>query len=77
MIEEYIEILIDEIEGQAEDVRNLIVAQALYFDEDQKEIKSYFENLGYYVQFYWVRPPWWRNIRQIFKRKNPWKWFLY
>lgn len=77
MIEEYIEILIEKIELQAEQCRHLIVAQALYFDEDRKEIKKYFESLGYFVQMYWVRPSWWKNIRNIFRRPQPFKWLVY
>lgn len=73
----YIDILIEEIELRAENTRHLFVAQALYFEQDRKEIKSYFESLGYCVQLMWVNPPWWRNARQILNRKQGFKWLLY
>lgn len=55
----------------------IVVAQALYFDEDRKYMAETLGNLGYRVTFQWVRPPFWRNIRQIYSRPQGSRWVLY
>ena len=78
MIDSYIDILIDEIDRRAIKSENgLIVAQALYFNQDRKEIKFCLEQLGYRVIMCWVRPSFWRNFKQIQSRPNGWRWVLY
>lgn len=67
----------------AETVRRLkhsdgiVLAQALYLDSDRKFLATYLRKYGFSVKFIWVKPPFIRNMRQIFSRKNGFKWVLY
>lgn len=65
------------IEKAATAESGMVVAQALYFDEDRKYMVDMLGNLGYQVTFQWVRPPFWRNMRQIYSRPNGSRWVLY
>lgn len=78
MIAAYIDVLIEQIEKRAQQSdKGLIVAQALYFDQDRKEIASYFECLGYNVSFYLISVPFFQNMRQLLSRPKGWRWALY
>ncbi len=55
----------------------IVVAQALYFDQDRKYIKEELGRLGYHVSFQWVRPPFWRNLKQIYSRPDGFRWVVY
>ncbi len=57
--------------------RGLVVAQALYFDQDRKYVSDLLTGLGYQVTFQWVRPPFWRNLRQIYSRPQGTLWVWY
>lgn len=77
IIKDYINILFAEIEVRADDYGNLVVAQALYNDEDRKFLAEMLTGMGYNVQFYWIKTPFWRNLRQIWSRPNGFRWVLY
>lgn len=78
MIVQFVETLKQEILFRAEQSKlGLMVAQALYFDEDRKSIISLLEQEGYSVSAYWIKPPVWRNFRQILSRPHGWRWVLY
>jgi hypothetical protein len=55
----------------------IVVAQALYLDEDRKWIEWFFTQLGYSVKFVWVKPPFLRNLKQIYSRPKGLRWVLY
>jgi len=61
MVERYIDHLCEEIANRIEAAPGLVVAQALYFDEDRKALGLFLRSLGYNVRFKWVRPTFWRN----------------
>lgn len=69
--------LCETIIEKAPAAKGLVVGQALYFDEDRKYVAKMLGNLGYNVTFRWVRPPFWRNMKQIYSRPNGSKWVLY
>lgn len=78
MIIEYIDKLTIAISEQARQANNgLVVAQALYFDEDRKIMRYALTHVGFNVQFIWVKTPFWRNLNQIFSRPEGFKWSLY
>jgi gluconate kinase len=77
MIIRFVNHLAEEIADRAEKTTGLVVAQALYFDEDRKFLKLFLSSLGYNVVFKWIRPSFWRNLKQIYSRKNGLKWALY
>jgi gluconate kinase len=55
----------------------LVVAQALYFDEDRKYLQYTLSRLGYTVRFKWIKPSLWRNLKQIYSRPQGGKWAQY
>ena len=77
MVERYIDHLCEEIANRIEAAPGLVVAQALYFDEDRKALGLFLRSLGYNVRFKWVRPTFWRNLKQIYSRDNGFRWVLY
>lgn len=78
LIQDYVGILANAIVDRAvEKNQDLIVAQALYSNEDRKFIAEYLCCFGYAVIFYWVRPSFWRNLKQIYSRKNGLRWVFY
>jgi gluconate kinase len=80
MIDEYMEVLGDAISDRMEKMRDsetLIVAQALYRDQDRKDMKLLLESQGYEVRMWLVKVPLWRNIQNLLTRKDGWKWVLY
>ncbi len=77
MIEDFINVLLMAIMDRAKPADGLVVAQALYFDEDRDFLEMLLSSLGYKVEFYWVKPPFWRNLVQLFSRKNGIRWIIY
>lgn len=77
IVERYVEVLSNAIADKMEHCENLIVAQALYLDEDRKSLALFLTCLGYEVEFEWVRTTFWRNARQLLSRPNGWRWVLY
>lgn len=78
MVSHFVGTLTDEIVHRAVRSKNgLVVAQALYFDEDRQEIECALASVGHSVTWYWVRPSLFRNVRQLLKRKRGWRWVLY
>lgn len=76
MLTAYVEHLAKETAEKAK-TDNVVLAQALYFNEDRLYLAKYLEEQGYAVRFIWVRVPFWRNIRQIFSRILGTLWVLY
>ncbi len=77
ILEEYLDILFEAIAKQMENCDHLVVSQALYADNDRKDLKIFLECLGYKVRMWWVRVPLWRNVRNLLTRQDGWKWVLY
>lgn len=77
MIIKYVNHLANEIANRAEQAPGLVVAQALYFDEDRKFLELFLRSLGYNVRFKWIRPPFVRHLKQLYSRPNGWRWILY
>lgn len=73
----FVEHLANEIDARAKKSNGLIVAQALYFDEDRRFLESYLTRLGYKVQLHWVRTTFFRNLKQIFSRPRGLRWVIY
>lgn len=76
MLTAYVEHLVEEIAERAKN-NNVVVAQALYFDEDRLFLARALEEKGYAVSFKWIKVPVWRNIKQIFSRPLGTAWVLY
>jgi gluconate kinase len=77
MVIDYIDHLTMEIVAKARASTGLVVAQALYFDKDRRFLKYVLSTLGFNVIFYWVRPTFWNNLKQIYSRPNGLRWVLY
>lgn len=79
IVQNYISVLANAIADRAEDesVPGLVVAQALYFDEDRLFLESFLNCLGFKVKFIWVRARFWRNLKQIYSRPKGLRWVLY
>lgn len=76
MIINYVNVLANAIADRAEP-NGLIVAQALYFDEDRLFLQKFLSCLGYKVKFIWIKTPFWRNLKQIYSRKNGLRWSIF
>jgi len=72
----YIEDLIYDISYRATE-KGLIVAQALYSDDNRKLIYSLLTQQGFNVQFYWIKTSFWRNLKQLFSRPRGLRWIVY
>ena len=55
----------------------LVLAQALYMDKHRLFLRDFLEDQGYTVVFYWVKPKFWNNLKQIYSRPKGFKWVLY
>lgn len=77
MLEEYMDVLSESIAKEMETCDHLVVAQALYADNDRKDLKTFLECLGYKVKMWWVQVPLWRNVQNLLTRPDGWKWALY
>lgn len=62
---------------ETKDNRDLVVAQALYFDHDRYYIKQMLETCGFEVVMHWVKVSWWRNIKQLWSRPRGMMWIYY
>lgn len=73
--------LLPEIVRRAERSQNLttglVVAQALYDNEDRRDLSSCLEANGFEVEYYWIKTSFWKNIKQIFSRKKGLRWVIY
>jgi gluconate kinase len=79
IVSNYVQILAQETLIRVRQYPNqeLMVGQALYLDEHRLFLQKFFQEKGYTVQFLWVKPPFWRNLRQIFSRKKGFLWAIY
>jgi gluconate kinase len=59
------------------DAPGLVVAQALYRDEDRRSLHGILTELGYDVTWLWLKPGIVQNIKNLWKRRNPWQWLQY
>lgn len=55
----------------------LFVAQALYLNEDRLLLQETLENMGFIVDFVWIKPPFWQNLKQLLTRPKGWRWVIY
>lgn len=69
--------LITAILRKVKDAPGLVVAQALYRDDDRKSLDAMLTELGYETTWIWLKPGWIQNIKNLFKRNNPWRWLQY
>jgi len=77
MLDEYMDVLSESIDEQMADCNDLIVSQALYMDEDRRDLKVFLECLGYKVRMWWVQVPFVQNMQNLWTRPSGWKWVLY
>jgi gluconate kinase len=77
VLEEYMDTLFNAIADQMQDTDNLVVAQALYRNEDRELLKTFLESFGFRVVMWWVVSKWHRVIDGLLTRENGWKWVLY
>ena len=77
IIASFTQALTKKVLEQADQHPGLVVAQALYFDQDRIQLRHVLEKHGYHVRFYWVHTGFWRNLKQIFSRPRGWKWVIY
>jgi len=69
--------LCDAVMEMVPETNGLVVAQALYFDEDRRYIERRLTEQGYNVSFRWIRTPFWRNLKQIYTRPDGLRWVIY
>jgi gluconate kinase len=55
----------------------IVVAQALYLDNDRQVILATLEEQAFDVEYYWVKTPRKQNIKQLYSRKNGMRWAMY
>ena len=77
VVKGYVEHLCDKIVEQALGCAHLVVAQALYLNEDRQFLKAHLEALGYNVRMWHVKVQPWRNFQNLLSRDRPWKWVYY
>ncbi len=77
IIEEYICVLIAAITMKADDLGDLVVAQALYCNDDREFIEEMLSGQGLRVRFVWVRTRFWQNLKQIYSRPKGLRWVIY
>jgi gluconate kinase len=77
MIIRYVNGLANVIADKAEQSNGLVVAQALYLDEDRLFLQKFLQCLGYRVRFIWIKTSFWRNLKQIYSRKSGLRWVFY
>lgn len=77
MIEEYIEALSNAIVDKMQEYEYLVVAQALYINEDREALKLFLESFGCRVRMWLVKVSFWRNIQNLLQRDKPWSWVYY
>lgn len=78
MIENYLSILLNEIEYFIEkSSKGLVVSQALYKDSDRLDLANKLKALGYTVNFIWIKVGFIQNMRQLYSRENGLKWVFY
>lgn len=77
ILDRYLDILFDEIADRAAKCEHLVVAQALYSDQDRKDLELFLISMAYEVEFIWIRTGFFRNLRQLLSRPNGWRWVGY
>jgi gluconate kinase len=74
----FVDVLCEEIvRNTPPDASGMVVAQALYFDEDRKYLAASLQEKGFNVRFQWIRTPFWRNLRQVYSRPKGMRWAIY
>lgn len=57
--------------------RGVVVAQALYKEEDRRALVDYWTKYGFLVVLIWVRAPFWQNLGQLWSRDRGLGWVYY
>jgi len=57
--------------------RGIVISQALYRDCDRKKIIDFWKRSGFFVDTYWVRAPFWKNLRQLWSRERGLRWIWF
>jgi gluconate kinase len=55
----------------------VVLSQALYNEADRQFLTRHFKAAGYTVDVYWVKPGFWRNLKQLWRRPRGLRWVLY
>lgn len=78
MILDYLVILTNEIHIRAQNSSNgLVVSQALYGNQDRINLYTVLRELGYVVEFVWIKAPFFKNLKQIYSREKGLRWVFY
>ena len=56
---------------------DVVVAQALYFDEDRQQIQKHLRDAGHHVDWVWVHPDAKTNVKRLLGRPKGYRWVLY
>lgn len=56
---------------------SVVVSQALYSDANRRELIMMLQHKDVEVTMVWIKPGFWRNLKQIWSRPNGLKWVLY
>jgi hypothetical protein len=56
---------------------SIVVSQALYSNQNRIDLIDMLSSANIEVIMVWVKPPFWRNLKQIWSRPNGLKWVLY
>lgn len=77
MISRFVDDLGGIIADKADANNGVVVAQALYTDEDRKFLLLFLNSLGYKVHFVWITTSTWKNFKQLLSRDHGWRWVAY
>ena len=80
VIREFVRVLAAETvkRARATQAPTLVVAQALYLDEDRRVFAQLLREEGVYVRtWHWVRTPFFKHVRNLLTRKERWRWVGY
>lgn len=58
-------------------VDGIVLAQALYKAEDRERLHDRLRANGFVVEWAWVKPGFWRNLKQLWGRSKPLRWIGY
>ena len=79
VIREFVQVLSRAVEERARMSRSshLVVAQALYLDEDRLAFQRYLNEHGLFVRWFWVRTGFFQHVRQLLSRPKGTRWVPY
>ncbi len=57
--------------------RGIVVSQALYRNEHRRQLIAFWEDAGYEVTCFWVKPSFLQNLKQLRARRRGIRWVLF